>query len=460
MQLFKVISVPTVIIILGLLTGAAHADKKPNILFILADDLGSAGLHCTGEENLETPVLDTLAKQSRRFELALSPYPTCKPARAAILSGQYGPRTGVYRVVDRHTGEEDKIRYTVPENGNLPLETKTIAHCLQSVGYRTAMFGKWHVANDKNGHPTKYGFDEAISSTGHYTAKFAPERNLPKGKIAADLLTDEALTFIDKAHKDEKPFFLYMPYYLVHKPLEARADYIKHFRAKFGADTTDQQVTVAAMTKMLDDCVGRLLGKLDDLKIRDNTLVVFSSDNGSFEPLYNGRLRGVKGETYEGGMRVPYFFHLPGKIEPGLDSKNRVNGIDLFPTLLDATGAKKPMQSLDGTSLWPILSGKENQLDQRKLFCYYPKYARFNKNTKKWKMSWRNVVYEGHYKLIHYPEYDSWEMFDLKADPTEKVNIAKQKPEQFVALKKSLATWLTEVGAPAMQENPNFKLAE
>ena len=433
---------------------AAQAEK-PNVIFILADDLGYGGLHCYGNEWLETPNIDKLHSEGMSFTNGLAAYPTCRPSRAALLSGQYGPRTGVYRVSNKHKGFEKLIKFVVPENHELALDKITVAEAFKAAGYTTAMYGKWHVGNNNSTGPMHQGFDEAIAATGHYKLHSPyPKVTLPKGEYAAHFFTGKAMKFMDKAEKEKKPFFLFMSYYLVHKPLEARKDYIEHFKEKLkGMKFKDKHAAdipkIAAMTKMLDDCVGEIMNKVNEMGISENTIILFTSDNGSYCYDLTGKTRGHKGDTYEGGMKVPYIFVWPGKIKADSKSDQRIIGVDVYPTLLGLAGVPKPENyPLDGISLAPILLGKEKTLPERRVYCFYPKYAQFNKRKKKWMFSWRNVIYEKDMKLIEYPEYSEYEMFNLKEDPEEKKSLADTQPEQANTLKEKLHQWLKDIKAP------------
>lgn len=435
------------------------ASEKPNVILIVADDLGSKGLASFGGKYLETPNIDELCSGGMKFTNGLACYPTCKPSRAALLSGQYGPRTGIYRVSDNHKGLEDKIKYVVPENGVIAHEKLIIPEMFKLAGYKTAMFGKWHVSDNEKGHPLTHGFDEAIASAkSHYNFKTYPEVKYPNGSNSAEFFTEKANDFMDRSVKEQKPFFLYMPYYLVHRPLETKKEYIEHFKKKmFGKEEDEELPILAAMTKLLDDCVGRLVEKLNDLGIRDNTLIIFTSDNGSFKELYNGDLRGKKGDVYEGGMRVPYIFNWQGRITPS-QSTERIVGLDIFPTLKDILGLSLSSQTLDGVSLLPLLERKVQKLSKRPILCFYPKYARFGKKSKEWVMSWRNVLYEGDYKLTYYPEYDKYDLFNLEKDHCENNNLHKSQPELLISLKKRMDELLESMKAPSLTVNKDFKL--
>jgi len=440
--------------------------KPPNVLFILADDLGIGGLHCYGTDYIETPHIDKLYEQGMHFSNGLAAYPTCRPSRAALLSGQYGPRTGIYRVKDSY-GDEDKAKLIIPENHQLSTDKITMGTAFQNAGYATAMYGKWHVANERKTHPKDvFGFDEAFVSSGaHYNAKSNPSVDLPDGMMIEELYSQKAAAFMEKSVKAEKPFFIYMPYFLVHGPAEARQDYIDHFKKKLkGLELEkggkDLEVVVA-MTKMLDDFSGMLFDKITELGIEEETIVVFTSDNGSYDYNLTGGFRGRKGDTYDGGMRVPYIFKWPGKIKPGSASAERIIGVDIYPTLLGLAGVEKPASyPLDGVDLAPLLTGKMKALADREVYCFYPKYAQFKAKTGTWQFSWRNVIYDGDYKLIEYPEYGDYEMFNLDDDPKEEKNLAMKQPEKRDAFTRKLHQWLKEIDAPEPESNPDYTLNE
>jgi len=294
--------------------------------------------------------------------------------------------------------------------------------------------------------------------------KTTPQVEVPEGKTAEEVLTTRAIGFLESAVKKNQPFFLFMPYYLIHKPLEADPEVLAYFEEKLRGRKwigkhPDDVPMLAAMTKMLDDQVGRLLQALEELGVVENTLVVFASDNGSFNENMVGPYRGTKGRTYDGGMRVPYIFKWPGKIKEGTETDERFIGVDIYPSLLSMAGLPAPENHiLDGIDISPVLLGKANKLPDRPIYCFFPKYARFNKKTKLWYDSWRNVVYDGDYKLIEYPEYDTAEVFNLSDDPGEKKDLAKEQPEKTQALICKLHRWLEEIGAPTLEPNPDFSL--
>ncbi len=470
---YKTMKMRTRFWLLLLLTAAAYAQvlsavmDKPNVLFILADDLGISGLNCYGSDWLETPNLDRLCEQGIKCTGGIAPFPVCKPSRAVTLTGQYSPRTGVYRVAERHAGNENRIRFILPENGIVPPETPLINKPFKDAGYATAMYGKWHIgAEYREGfHPTDYGFDDAVASNGaHFNAKTIPEMDIPEGVTVEEVLTTRAIGFMEQAVKEEKPFFVFMPYFWVHAPLEADSELVAHFEKKFegrqwiGKKGGDMPM-LAAMTKMLDDQCGRLFQALEDLGVDENTIVIFTSDNGSFNENMVGQYRATKGQTYDGGMRVPYIFKWPGQFKAGSETAEPMIGTDLFPTLLSLAGLDKPEgHILDGMDLAQLLLGKIETLPQRQMYCYFPKYARYSNKTKTWGDSWRNVIYDGDYKLIEYPEYEIVEVFNLARDPGEQKDLSKSQPEISHSLVNKLHQHLEETGAPVYVLNPDFSL--
>ncbi len=302
--------------------GASAADKpadKPNVILILADDLGYTDLACYGSKYYETPNIDRLAKDGMRFTNGYSCGPNCQPTRAALLSGQYGPRTGVYTVggIERFDWRTRPLR-PVDNVAILPSKTVTIAQSLQKAGYATAQFGKWHLGDKGDAHPARRGFDEAIVSAGqHFDFRTDPKTDYPPGTYLADFLTDRAVDFIQR--KKDGPFFLYLCHFGVHSPYQAKQELVERFKAKPAAGGHHDPV-YAAMLYSVDESVGRVLATLEELKLAENTLVIFTSDNGGVggyvregvkqagDVTDNAPLRSGKGSLYEGGVRAAYLF--------------------------------------------------------------------------------------------------------------------------------------------------------
>ena len=458
------------VVAFGLTVQAADRPNPPeervNVVFILADDLGQGGLHSYGTEWLETPNLDRLCSEGMKFTNGYASHPTCQPSRIAILSGQYAPRTGGYRVMEHHRGKEHLIKYIVPKLTGLPLEKTTFAEHFKANGYATAMYGKWHAGNYRPDlHPRYYGFDEAHVCRGHYDdSRSDPPLELPEGMDSNEYFTYEAIKFMKASVQKDQPFFLYMPYYQIHAPFEAPQELIDHFTKKLKGmefkDRKPERVPIyAAMTKHLDDCSGKLLAALKEMGVEENTIVVFSSDNGAYTPDLTGGFRGQKGDVYEGGMRVPYFFKWPGRIKAGSVSDERITHIDLYPTFSDLAGLPRPEDHvLDGESLAGLLTGKAASLPEREIVCYYPKYANFNEKTKTWRYPWRNVIYDGDFKLREVVEYATYELYNLKDDPKEEHDLSKSHPEKTQQLIQKLRQWEQKVGAPKLTANPDYAL--
>ncbi len=339
--------------LLALVSGRAWASGRPNIIFILADDLGWTDLGVQGSRYYETPNIDRLASQGMR----LTSYHNCQnctPTRAALMSGQYAPRTGVYTVgsIDRFAWRTRPLR-PVDNVENLPLDKITVAQALGAAGYATGLFGKWHLGEQGEYHPGRRGFDEAIVSMGrHFDFATSPRTEYPAGQYLADFLTDKAVDFI-RRHRG-RPFFLYLSHFAVHTPLDANPALIDRFRQKPPA-AGHRNPTYAAMIASVDESVGRVLAVLDELGLAENTVVIFSSDNvgvGGYvregigketnDITDNAPLRSGKGSLYEGGTRVPFLVRWPGVTRPGSACGVPAIHVDLYPTFLEIAGAKPP----------------------------------------------------------------------------------------------------------------------
>ena len=447
---------------------AADASKPtgtPNIVFILADDLGYTDLACFGSKYYETPHIDRMAAQGMKFTSAYA-CPNCQPSRAALMSGQYGPRTGVYTVgnINRFNWQSRPLR-PVDNVQQLPLDKITIAQTLKQAGYATGMFGKWHLGEDAEHHPGNRGFDEAIVSMGvHFDFVTNPKVSYPKGTYLGDFLTDEAINFI-RRHKDG-PFFLYLPHFEVHAPLQAKQSWIQHFKPKPAVGGHDNPV-YAGMIASVDESVGRIIALLDELKLSENTLVIFGSDNGGVggyerEGIHGGSitdnapLRGGKGMLYEGGIRVPYIFRWPGKITAGTICDEPIHNVDLYPTLLALTGAPRPKDYLlDGTSYLDLLtSGGKTEQSRRPLFQHFPGYLGASGGT--WRTTPGGTIRAGDWKLLEFFEDGRLELYNLKDDIGEKHNHAAAQPDKVKELHAQLLAWRKSLNAPMPTKNTNI----
>lgn len=445
----------------------AHAEpgRRANVVFILADDLGYSDLACYGSKYYETPHIDRLAAEGVRFTDAYNCGPNCQPTRAALMSGQYSPRTGVYTVgnIDRFNWRSRPLR-PVDNVTQLPLEITTVADALKQAGYATGLFGKWHLGKDQAHHPARRGFDEAIESSGrHFNFATDPPAEHDPDAYLADFLTDRAVDFIDR-HKSE-PFFLYVPHYGVHAPHDAKPELVEHFKTKPAAGG-HHDPTYAAMIASVDESVGRIVAKLDEAGLAENTLVIFSSDNGgvggyrsiglSKEGITdNAPLKGGKGSLYEGGIRVPYVFRWKGRIEPNRTEATPIHAVDFFPTLVDLAGAARPAdQQIDGESYLPVLTGAADSLNRTALFWHFPGYL--GAGPGEWRTLPVGVVRQGDWKLLEFFEDGRQELYNLATDIGEQHDLAAQNPAQTAKLRAQLAAWRSDVGAKSPTANTSL----
>jgi arylsulfatase A-like enzyme len=444
---------------------AGEPGRPPNIIFIIADDLGWTDLGCQGSKYYETPHIDRLAAQGTRFTSYYSS-PNCTPSRAALMSGQYAPRTGVYTVGTLARGTEKERKMTVPENNTmLPLDRDTLGQALKGSGYATGLFGKWHIGEKGPHHPGQRGFDQALVSMGkHFNFTTNPKVNVPDGVYLADFLTDHALKFIDKER--HKPFFLWLSHFGVHSPWDAKKELEAKFQGKKGGGGHDDP-TYAAMIASVDESVGRVMAKLDELKLTDNTIVIFTSDNGgvggyivdgvvfSRNITANFPLRGGKGMLYEGGIRAPFIVRWPGKTPPGKTSDQPIMHIDMFPTFVELAGAKfKPRQPLDGVSIAGLLKDPSSMLPRDALFHHFPGYLEGKAGH--WRTTPAGWVRSGDFTLLEFYESGRLELYNVKDDIGQSKNLAATMPEKTRDLHKMLAAWRKDLKAamPELKQAP------
>ena len=441
---------------------AATPTSKPNIIFIMADDLGYTDVACFGSKYYETPNIDRLATQGMKL-LSHHHCQNCTPTRAALMSGQYGARTGVYTVggTDRFDWSSRPLR-PVDNITELPLDRDIIAKQLKAAGYATAMFGKWHIGQKGEYRPGKRGFDEAIVSMGkHFDFATDPKTDHPEGQYLADFLTEKAVDFISR--HTEQPFFLYLPHFGVHSPHDAKPELVAKFKAKPGVDGHNN-ATYAAMIASVDESVGRVMKTLDDLKIADNTVLIFTSDNGgvggyareginrkSSDITDNAPLRSGKGSLYEGGTREPFIVRWPGVTKPGATCDIPTIHVDIFPTLIELGSAPQPRQVLDGESLVKLFRDPNAKLQREAIFQHFPGYLGSGVDT--WRTTPVSLVQVGDWKLMEFLEDGRIELYNLKEDIGESKNLAKQNPEKAKELHTRLIAWRVEVNAPMPTKN-------
>lgn len=442
---------------------AAGPETRPNIVVILVDDLGWADVGCNGSTFYQTPQIDRMAAAGVRFTDAYAAGPVCSPTRASILTGRHPARL---HLTDWLPGRQDRPSQKLlkPEiERQLPLEEITLAEALKPAGYISASIGKWHLGGLRYS-PQDQGFDVNVAgdSSGGPLTYFAPFRRgarvMPglessrENEYLTDRLTEEAEKFIE-THRD-KPFFLYLAHYAVHIPLAAKPDLVRKYQES-RASGPQTNVIYAAMIESVDDSVGRILRKLDELDLAERTLVIFTSDNGGLSveegpntpATSNAPLRDGKGYLYEGGIRVPLIVRWPGKIRAGRTERVPVSSMDLFPTILALAGVPAP-QPVDGLSLVPVLTDSD-RLNRERLFWHYPHYS--NQGGKP-----SGAIREGAFKLIQFFEDGRLELFNLRDDPGEKRNLAADLPEKAEELRAKLEAWRRSQDAQMMEPNPDY----
>lgn len=451
--------------------------KQPNILFILADDMGCMDGSGLGSDFYETPNLDRLMSRGMRFTQAYANGPNCAPTRASLMSGYYSPRHGIYTVDSTARGDPARHRLRTPDNKTeLAASFYTLAEALRDGGYATFHGGKWHLGSGPTG-PLEQGFQVNVGGdkfgappAGTYFAPWpAPgTEDAPKGAHLCDYVTEKAIKFIEQPRT--QPFFAYVAYYDVHTPLQAKPELLKKYESKLarekaaGRNPQHNRPVYAAMLETLDTNVGRLMDALEASGAAGNTIVVFTSDNGGFGGATSMRpLRGAKGMLYEGGIRVPLAVFWPSHIAAGSECTVPVLTFDFYPTLLDAAGIdpKPAAPALDGVSLLPLLKGENARFSRSTLFWYFPAYLDkvpkgFESDAPEpgWRAIPANAIRQGEWKLIEYFEGKSVELFNLGEDPGERRNLASTYPEKAAALRVQLQQWRTSVGAPQLAPLP------
>lgn len=449
-------------------------DQPPNIVVVLVDDLGYMDIgannpHCF----YETPNVDALAKSGMLFTDGYAANPVCSPTRYSLMTGKYPSRVDA---TNFFSGKRSGKFHPAPLYNKMPLDEITIAQALKGKGYATFFAGKWHLGDSPEYYPQNRGFDINIGGYhrgGPYTGKkyFAPFKNpeikveSPEGDHLPDRLARETAKFIDD-NKD-KPFFAYLSFYSVHTPLMGRPDLVEKYKKKAalinGEEFGDEEQVIgdkprrvrilqkhavyAAMVEAMDQAVGKVLKQLESSGVAENTIVVFTSDNGGLAtseglPTCNLPLRGGKGWVYEGGIREPWIIRYPGKTKPGSQSAEPVCSIDLYPTLAESANLKVD-HTIDGVSLLPALVGKS--LDRQSLFWHYPHYSNQGGFP-------GGAIREGDLKLVERYEDGQVHLFDLKKDIGETKDLAAMMPEKVGQMRQRLHDWYRDVDAKFLQE--------
>jgi arylsulfatase A-like enzyme len=467
-----------------LLAPLALLAKQPNVLFILVDDLGARDLTNEGSIFYETPNIDRIANEGMKFTRGYATCQVCSPSRASILTGKYPTNHGITQYIGgpsgvghRNKGRHDS--HLPPEyERNLRASEITLAEAMRDAGYKTFFAGKWHLGS-KGSWPTDHGFEinkGGFDAGGPRGGFFSPFQNPnltdgPKGESLTIRLGQETASFIESQKESNQPFLAYLSYYTVHAPIQTTEALYKKYRAKakkMGLDKVkerylfDRRLNVrqtqdnpvyAGMMEQLDQSVGIVLQKLDELGIAENTIVCFTSDNGGVSSgdayaTSNLPLRGGKGRQWEGGIREPYYLKAPGVTKAGSTTDILASGIDWYPTLLELCGIEIPeAQKVDGASLVPVL--KQQTSADRPLYWHYPSYGNQGGEPS-------SIIMQGDWKLIHYHEDGREELYDLGNDIGEQNDLAKKHPQKVKEMRAQLNQWLKETKAKFPIPDPQF----
>lgn len=449
------------------LKGQPSAEIKPNILFILIDDLGWKDLQCYGSDFYETPNIDKLRSEGMMFTNAYSACPVCSPTRASILTGKNPAHlqfTGHITSINMHRFPPFGKIIPPQDKMYVDLDQIMIPEALKPLGYKSISIGKWHVGITEDYFPTEQGFDINIAGYEHGSPPtyWGPYKNPDlnwnsaiknmsegePGEYLTDRLTDEAINFM-RANKNN-PFFIYLSHYAVHTPLEAPESLVRKYEKKLENNSTQKNAVYAAMIENVDTNVGRLLSELEQLELTENTIVIFYSDNGGLKSVTNNEpLREGKAYLYEGGIRVPLIIKWPGKILANSTCNKPVISDDLYPTIMDMIGkGVEPANDIDGLSLYPLLLGKE-KLNREQLCWYYPHYGLAKMPG--------YAIRKGDFKLIEHYDPVKIELFNLRDDLSESNNLAESNPGKVEELKQSFHNWLKKMNPVMHTSNPNFK---
>ncbi len=452
-----------IVLVLALITinFSCSQDQDPNIILINIDDMGWRDVGFMGSEYYETPNIDKLASEGMVFNQAYASASNCAPSRACMMSGQWTPRHGIYTVANSDRGKS-KTRKLIPTKNTTVLadEFYTLAEALKDYGYLTCHAGKWHLTED----PKTQGFDVNIggSHAGNPGSYYPPYKNVDMEAPTIDyyltnLIMDKTIQFVESLNQEK--FFLYYSPYAVHTPIQAVTSLLDKYENKPAWNGQDN-AKYATMVDNIDRQIGRLITSLEENNKLDNTLIIFTSDNGGlYKVTKQWPLRAGKGSYYEGGIREPMFVWWPGKVEANRRSEIPVSNLDFYPTLIDILDIELPEnQVLDGNSMLPVLMGQET--NERPLFWHFPIYLEGG-NTECQDLVFRtrpgSALRLGDWKLIEYYENGDLELYNLKDDVGETNNLAEANPEKLQELLNILRGWRSKTNAPVPKElNPEF----
>jgi len=444
---------------------------KPNIIIVYADDLGWADVGFNGNEVYETPFLDQMAKEGLVLNRFYPSAANCAPSRATMLTGTYSPRHGVYIPQGlARGGELSEMRFKVPTKdadstfntfpvsiNQIAPEFISLAEMLSEAGYRTARFGKWHIGDDNQG----FHQSSANGIPGEITNKGGSEKRYYSDTLVAQKLTDASIDFIYENR--DRPFFLYLAHWEVHGPKAARRERIEYYQKKIQQEGHKNVNPVyAAEVEQLDISLGRINATLKELDLEENTILLFASDNGGVSRnTSNSPLRAGKGTFYEGGIRTPCCIKWKGSIEPGSFTDVAVNGVDFMPTFSEIASAElSEKQEVDGKSILPLLKGEAFNANQS-MFFHFPLYLggggedqvlpSYTGKENYWRAVPLTVLIKGDWKLIYYYEYEKFELYNLKDDISESLDLASSQAGKARELLDELRVWVGEVNAPIPQ---------
>lgn len=429
---------------------------KPNILFIMTDDLGWNQVNYHGFDGFyETPNIDRIAEAGMHFRDAYSAASICSPTRVSVMTGKNPARVNINDYIPGGLFPYKPLKSPTMEP-YLPIDYKLLPEFLKEAGYATSMFGKWHLSPDRRwDDPGRFfdamhrGFDEVLHNT-----KPDPDHDPFDDPHHVEDITQHAIDFLDRHHED--PFFLFISHHVVHRPLIEQPDLIRKYEEKPGAELDINNPIMGAMIERMDTGIGRVLDKLEEYDIADNTVVVFFSDNGGLELLQSQEpLRGGKAMVFEGGIRVPMAFKWPGVIEPGTVSREPVISDDLFPTLLEMARVEYEDPELDGLSLMPVLIQESEKLDREALYWHYPHYHHLGYKP-------GGAIRMGDFKLIEWYEETLWgqpeqiNLYNVRDDISESEDLKEEYPEKTVKMRRMLHEWKLDIDAKEMSRNPHY----
>jgi len=484
MRIINRVSVFTGIGLLPLLTFAANKEKKPNVLFILADDFGYHDMSCTGSKFYETPNIDKIAGKGMVFTNGYAACQVSSPSRASIMTGKFPARHGITNWIGEASGEAwrkmNRHSKLLPADysHDLSKEYITLPEALKEAGYKTFFAGKWHLG-EKGSWPEDHGFDINLGGWHAGSPKggfFSPYENPnlndgPTGENLSMRLAQETVKFLKENNPEQtgKPVFAYLSFYAVHAPIETTREKWSKYQQKaenlgiapscfkmghfLPIRQTQDNPVYAGLVEQMDDAIGLVLNSLKEMGLEENTIVIFTSDNGGVAAgdafaTSNLPLRAGKGYQFEGGIREPYFIKVPGLTKGGEKCKSPVSGTDFYPTILELAGLKqRPEEHSDGVSLVPLLKGK--QLPERALIWHYPHYGNQGGEPS-------SIIRKGDWKLIHYYEDGHNELYNLRTDISETRDVSGNNQKLVSLLHQELFDYLREVGARFPEKDPEY----